>query len=186
MGSFTFKRGLVRSAETWEVSENQLSQSGGENIDFATLIGIQFSDVPAGRLMVTELILETDRGKVRLQCNDGRRGESRRQFLAMCRAVATELNQSRTDIRFTPTLGSQFLGWSIAGMGVAAIVWGLYFIVTCLMSLEDQGAGFGIGMGTFACLFGLFLIWCGSPWVKPEPQTPAETIAWIDRISMTG
>lgn len=186
MSTYTFKRGVIRSPETWTVSDSKLSQDNGKVIDLARVVAGKFADAPAGRLMVTELILETDDGKHQLQCNDRRGGVERQQFLALCREVTDALASAAPAVRFTQTIGMQLLGWMFAAFGVAVVVFGTYHVVNSAMALDRVGAGFGLGMGIVATLFGVFLVWCGSPWDNPQPKTPTETREWIERIQAMG
>ena len=187
MNTYTFKRGVVRSPESWTVDEQGFSRAdGSEHVAWGSITEARFSDAPSGRMNILELVLKTGTDSVALQCNDRRGGESRHSFLRMCRAITEQLERSNPEVRFMPTTGFQILAWGMAGLGLAAIIWGLYFVGVGLFDWGNNGAGFAIGMGSFAVLFGIFLAWSGSPWEKPEPKTPLETREWIDRIIAMG
>lgn len=187
MATFTFKRGLIRGPETWTVDGSCISNDEKDTkVSWDELDEVRFSDVPAGKVNVAELVFFSETGKVQLQCNDKRGSENRRSFLMLCREVTNQLDKSNPQIRFLPTTGTQVAGWSFALMGLAAFIFGLYYIGVGLMTRGEAGSGFAMGMGGFAALFGCFLAWCGAPWQKPQPKSPSETREWIDRILTMG
>lgn len=168
------------------MDEHGISNENGKTIGWTDLVEVRFADVPSGRLIISELILKTESEKTQLQCNDRRRGEHRTAFLMLCRGVTEHLEARRPELRFLPTAGTAILAWGMALIGLCAIVYGLYYLSVGIADWGERGSGFAVGMGVGAMLFGVFLGWCGSPWEKPEPKTPAETREWIDRLLQMG
>lgn len=185
MSDYTFKRGPIRSAETWTLDESSL-QCGSRSLRWEDVKVVLFSDMPSKRLIISELVFKTTGKKVQLQCNDRLHGESRTNFLGLCREVTERLESANPEVRFLPTMGEQVLGWMMLMLGVAAAIWGLYFAaVNGIMDRGNNGSGFALGMGIAALLLGALFAWAFSPW-KKKPQTPAETRERIDRILSNG
>lgn len=185
MTEYTFKRGPVRSAETWTLDESSM-QCGSKALRWEDVNVVLFSDMPSKRIIISELVFKTTGKKVQLQCNDRLHGESRTNFLTMCRDVTERLESANPEVRFLPTMGEQVLGWMMVVLGLAAAIWGIYFaVVNGFMDWGNNGSGFALGMGMGAILLCAMLLWGFSPW-KTSAKTPAETRERIDKLLSNG
>jgi len=167
MGEYTFKRGKIRGAETWTLSDTTLSRDS-ESIELADISKVMFEQASAGRQWVTVLKLAVGDKTHTLQCTDAFAGQSRHQFMALCADTASKLNTAGSPATVRQGKGNAALGWFFAAMGVVLFGLGLYWFIS--MALDDGGLGAALALGGIMMALGAFCIWVGSPWKKPPEQ----------------
>ena len=176
---FSFKPALIRSQQTWKVSDGILTSHKGEQWDLSRVSEARYVDTYVKGRWNSELLLKRGEDKPRLLCNDRGGGENRFEFLRLILAVTQSLKQVNPNLVIKRGLG-RIANYAFACIGLIPIGFGLSILID---TLSRGFTWFGVGMSMFLMLMGVFLIWSAAPW-KPAPEDTPETfevwlLAWI-------
>lgn len=161
MQSFEFKPALLRGRDNWTVDSGMLTCNGELYLSFANVTGLHCGELSARQTHSAWLDIETGGTRHRIGCNAPRGDQNNEQFLALCRAIVTEVAEVRPDLTMKVGVGGG-ARWTLFLLGLAMIVAG---IVGMAFSQEARRGMelFSLAAGGGFALFGLLLAFMWRP-----------------------
>lgn len=146
-------------------------------MNFREMTGAHFAYTPQSRLTISQLVLHSQDNTIKLQCNAKRGTDSHTAFAGLIEAVLINLKHENPTLQFTPPPGNRIAMRAGQLSGLIPALFGLNLI---FQGIKD-GSGFGIGMGIFLMLMGVFMAWACSPGTS-EPQSIEATMQHVMRV----
>lgn len=174
---FSYKKGLLRSAQTWTVSDDILTTPDGKKLDLREVKEARFADIMVKRRWNAEMVLKSGDDKVSILCNDVQGGAQRHQYFLLLFEVLRSLNTCNPDLKVQHGLG-RIANYAFAAIGLIPIGFGLSIMFDGLKRGFDT---FPLVFGGGFALMGVFLIWCASPWQAAPMRSPGDLAAWLSQ-----
>ncbi|MEL6350681.1 MAG: hypothetical protein AAFR58_02850 [Cyanobacteria bacterium J06627_28] len=177
---FSYKKALLRFAQTWTVSDDMLTTPNGKRLDLREVKEARFTDIAdimVKRRWNTEMVLKSSNDKVSILCNDVRGGAQRHQYFLLLFEVLRSLNTCNPELKIQHGLG-RIANYAFAAIGLLPIGFGLAMIIDGLQRGFDT---FPLVFGGGFALMGVFLIWCASPWQAAPMRSPSDLAVWLSQ-----
>lgn len=166
----SYKPGLLVPAKTWQVLGHQLTTPKNQTFDLKSITRAHFINMPVKRRWTTELKLTGPDDSVTIVCNDTVKSQNRYQYFILISAILNRLQACNPDLGIRYGYG-QTTNYIFACIGLIPIGFGLSFLI---QAIGDNFDRFPLIMGLGFILFGIFFVWCISPWKASATYAPAQ------------
>ena len=161
MQSFEFKPALLRGRDNWTVDSGMLTCNGELYLSFADVTGLHFGEMTVRQTRSAWLDIDTGGTRHRIGCNAPRGDLDSEQFLALCRAIVTEVAETKPDLTMKVGVGGG-ARWTLFLLGLAMIAAGIAGMVFSQEARRGMEF-FALAAGGGFALFGLLLAFMWRP-----------------------